>query len=605
MSKASIRMASSSKHACAALAAALLILVAAPSAKADPAWQLEANLPIPPGSIFLGPLGAPADLKCWSVSRCVLLTTGTGTGGFSTGIFYYNGAAWKQLSTVCGIEDPTYGRIVWGGPTDFWIIGRPSPPRGSAGSDGQGLCHFAKSPATGALEIVGSYSTRVEDPDRFLKVNSGACTASNDCWFGGAGEFKDENGNVVGGSPNGDRVGAFHLHWDGTKLKPVYVPPGRAVTDLESSGSKIFEGRRIGGAVGERREIVPVETVSPAPLLNRITAVPEINEPFEPDPLTAANSGDPGMGEATEVLTLDRDRLDASAGSLWAGGGSATSGAGFDPLAPFNRGPFAARLVGDTWNEVPLQPGVLTGSDTITDVAAMPGRDAAYAVVSGSVPAPKVARLASDGAVSLEDFATTDTRGSAAVVDCPALDNCWLATSLGWLYQYVDAEAPALPVDGEQAFQTLVNFRPNETVEQAIGDDPPVDDSLLFAPATQEPEVAAEQAPESATAAVRTVRSKLKGTRLTISFFVVRKARVTITARRKGKVVATAKSKLLRRGNHSLTLRLKRKQWPTRISMKVTEPRAASTSGITPPNNPFAAAAISSCFTPAAGTSCG
>ncbi len=65
-------------------------------------------------------------------------------------------------------------------------------------------------------------------------MNAAACNGPNDCWFGGIGSR----------DPTGTRVGAFHLHWDGSALRTVYnAGSGRGVSDLEAVG---FGLRRVG-----------------------------------------------------------------------------------------------------------------------------------------------------------------------------------------------------------------------------------------------------------------------------------------------------------------------------------------------------------------------
>ncbi len=100
------------------------------------------------------------------------------------------------------------------------------------------------------------------------------------------------------------------------------------------------------------------------------------------------------------------------------------------------------------------------------------------------------------------------------------------------------------------------------------------DDSQLFAPAPVEPPVV--QTPKVLKAAVRKVTSKLKGTTLIFTIRNIRKVRVSILGKRHGKIVAQAKSGLLRPGTHKVRMKLNTRHWPTKISMKVTEPSAKS-----------------------------
>ena len=93
------------------------------------------------------------------------------------GLFFWNGRAWGQLSTVCGGSGEA-SRIAWAGPDEFWVITEPSEPR--VGS-GLGLCHFKDG------VVVGSYSTPLQSPDPFRPMDAAACNGPSDCWFAGIG----------------------------------------------------------------------------------------------------------------------------------------------------------------------------------------------------------------------------------------------------------------------------------------------------------------------------------------------------------------------------------------------------------------------------------
>ena len=143
------------------------------------------------------PLGEPGDLSFWAPNRGLLTVDGNDT--IPRGIFSWNGQSWHQLATVCGGPGDT-ARIAWAGPDEFWVVSEPSLPR--AGS-GLALCHFKDG------QVVGSFSTPVEASDPFRQMLSAACNGPDDCWFGGVGSQ----------DALGERVGAFHLHWNGTALK--------------------------------------------------------------------------------------------------------------------------------------------------------------------------------------------------------------------------------------------------------------------------------------------------------------------------------------------------------------------------------------------------
>ncbi len=326
-------MAHSTSRRRAGLASALIALIAlvalagpgggGPARAADPAiWRLEQPLP-PEGVPFKVPLGDPGDLSFWAPNRGLL--TVAGNDAIPRGIFSWNGRSWHQLATVCGGTGDT-ARIAWAGPREFWVVSVPSPPRGGGGL---ALCRFKDG------EVVGSWSTRVDAADPFRQMDSAACNGANDCWFGGIGSQ----------DALGERIGAFHLHWNGTRLETVYGPQGRGVSDIELHDGTFYESTFAGRSAENRSQLVQLaEPESPPRLLHTIQ--PDrtfVNDPFVPLPL----SGVPDDG--AELLALDGDGE-----NLWAVGGGAASGPSAPPGGSVPRPPLAARLVGESFQEVPV-----------------------------------------------------------------------------------------------------------------------------------------------------------------------------------------------------------------------------------------------------------
>ena len=218
------------RYLAATLLSALMAAVCAGGALADPTWKLE-QPPPPPGASFSVPLGKPGDLQFLAPNYGLLAVEGNAT--VPPGLFFYDGAGWHQLSTVCGGPGRT-SRIAIASPREFWTITLPSKPRRPA--QGTALCHFRDG------LVVASYSTQDQSPDPFREMTAAACNGPSDCWFGGIGAE----------DATGERRGAFHLHWDGTALKTVYAPQGRGVTDIEAHvGGTFFETARIAKFVGE------------------------------------------------------------------------------------------------------------------------------------------------------------------------------------------------------------------------------------------------------------------------------------------------------------------------------------------------------------------
>ncbi|HEY5815223.1 MAG TPA: hypothetical protein VIS95_02665 [Solirubrobacterales bacterium] len=536
-----------SRQATAALAALVIVAVLLPgrAVAAEPIWRLE-QPPPPAGVPFKVPLGAPGDLEFWAPNRGLLTVEGNDT--IPRGLYSWDGQSWHPLATVCGGPGDT-ARIAWAGPTEFWVVSEPSLPRRGSGL---ALCRFKDG------QVVGSWSTRPEAADPFRQMMSATCNGPSDCWFGGVGSQ----------DTLGERIGAFHLHWNGSDLFSVYGPQGRGVSDMQFHQGALFESTLVGRSPENRTEPVDLAELEPVPrLIHRIVGTTFANDPFEPAPLEA------GPDDGTELLALDSDGAD-----LWAVGGGAASG----PSAPVGgtvpRPPLAARLVGGAFEELDLTGAEFGAADRFGDVAAIPGADDALATVvpfsdrRSTNSKATVARIDADGTTTTTRLpAAGSGRGSAARVECPSPTECWMVTWAGWLFRYSDGTP--LPRDTDPAFQGTIEFRPNESAEQFVPDRLPVDDSQLFAPP---PLPLVEEAPKGGRVKrlpplLRRVESDLRGLRLTVSFTLTRRARVTLLAKRGGRTVARTPPKVLGPGRHSLSLRLSRDRYPTRLAFKTKE----------------------------------
>jgi len=514
--------------------------IGANDARADaPIWRLE-QPPPPQGVPFKVPLGAPGDLSFWAPNRGLLTVEGNST--IPRGIYSWNGQSWHQLATVCGGPAET-ARIAWAGPDEFWVVSEPSLPR--AGS-GLSLCRFKGG------QVVGSWSTRVDAADPFRQMLSATCNGPNDCWFGGVGSQ----------DALGARIGAFHLHWDGTALQTIYGPQGRAVSDMEFHQGRLFESTMVGRGPGNRVDPVDLAEPEPVPrLLHAIGGTSFGNDPFLPQAL-------PGVpADGTELLALDSDGTD-----LWAVGGGAASGPSAPAEGAVARPPVAVRLVGSAFQQLSLS-GDFGATDRLGDVAAMPGSDSALATVvpygerHSTNSKAAVALIAPDGSATTTRLPTSGAgRGSAARIACPAPNDCWLATWGGWLFHYSDGTP--LPVDADPAFQGTIVFRPNEAAEQFIPDALPADDSQLFAPAPLEDAKAKETRTRRLPPLLKRIQSDLEGLTLTVSFTVTRRAKVALIGKRGGRTVARTPLRLFAPGRHALSLQVSRDRYPTKLAFR-------------------------------------
>lgn len=538
-----------SRRATAALAAILVVAALVPAgAAAEPIWRLE-QPPPPEGAPFKVPLGAPGDLEFWAPNRGLLSIEGNAT--IPRGLYSWNGQSWHQLATVCGGPGET-ARIAWAGPTEFWVVSEPSEPRRGSGL---ALCRFKDG------EVAGSWSTRVDAPNPFRQMASATCNGPNDCWFGGIGAQ----------DALGERIGGFHLHWNGSDLEIVYGPQGRAISDMEFHQGQLFESTLIGRSPENRDDPVDLAEPETEPHLIHRVGSAFANDPFLPAPLVEVPA------DGSELLALDSRDAD-----LWAVGGGAASGPSAPAEGAVARPPLAARLVGDAFQEVSLKAPAKTfgPTDRLGDVAVIPGSggEALVTVVPFAErrsinSKATVARIAPDGTAIATRLPTAGSgRGSAARIECPSSDECWMVTWAGWIFRY--SEGGSLPLDTEPAFEGTIEFRPNESAEQFIPDRLPVDDSLLFAPPPLELDPTAPPPGGKVRRLpplLKKIRSRLRGLRLTVSFTLTRRARVGLLAKRGGRTVARTRPRVYRPGRRKLALRLSRKRYPTRLAFRTTE----------------------------------
>jgi hypothetical protein len=528
--------------ALAVVVAAALMLVPRESRAAEPIWRLE-QPPPPAGAPFKVPLGAPGDLQFWAPNRGLLTIEGNDT--IPPGIFSWDGQSWHQLATVCGGPAET-ARIAWAGPTEFWVVSEPSLPRHGSGL---ALCRFKDG------QVVGSWSTRTDSPDPFRQMMSAACNGPNDCWFGGVGSE----------DTLGERVGAYHLHWNGSDLLSRYGPQGRGVTDMQFHAGALYESTLVGRSPENRTEPVDLAEPELVPrLIHEISGTTFTNAPFVP---AVGSNGE------SELLAMDSDGT-----NLWAVGGGAASGPAAPDASAVARKPLATRLVGKAFQELTLSGAAFGELDRLGDVAAIPGTDEAMAAVvpfadRRSVNAKAtVARIAPDGTTTTTQLPVAGAgRGSAARIACPAPNDCWMVTWAGWLFHYSDGTP--LPRDTDPAFQGTIEFRPNESAEQFVPDRLPIDDSQLFAPP---PLPLVEETPKGGRvkrlpSLLRGVKSRLRGLRLTVTFTLTRRARVRLLAKRGGRTVAWTPPRVLAPGQRSLSLQLSRDHYPTRLAFETKE----------------------------------
>jgi hypothetical protein len=600
---------------------ALLMLGAlaqASAAMGEATWQFapaEAP-PAPPGTpqqTLPVPLGKVGAISFWSPNRGLLIDEGTtgGNAGCRTttatavpcGLYAYNGRGWHLLSTVCGAGE---GRIAWAGPDDFWTISDQRPgqlTKTTVNSRSVSLCHFEGG------NVVASYATPFELPNSYRQMDAAACDrqevgsephdSETDCWFGG----------LLGVPPN---TGAFHLHWDGEtqKLTAVYSPEDHAVSSMAVDKP---------GALLESVEINPVaigddfsgENEAHPFVLHQIDSSGFHGLLIE-DPSCAQLNTCPPLpnyeGVAPSTIAGFSLSSDYSAANpepqVWAA-------AGLPPRPQASTHSIVLRYSHGSWTQAldVNHPGTY-GSEAekraakadleagLQQVAAEPGEPAAWATVVSKDEEAHVDRLTVNGAASASDHTGTiaqkvvlgeaqhaGQRGSAGPIACPTRNDCWLATSKGWLFHlteeannpswaagYPEDEDPNFANSTRSGFAGVISFRPiDEGVPQLPPNEPPPDTSQAnqLPEPLKPPEPTAETPVFSQRALIVGLHSRVVHRyTLELTFKLVADAHVQLIARRHRRPVAQTARRMLKAGKRRLTLRLNPHRWPNELDLK-------------------------------------
>jgi hypothetical protein len=545
-------------------------------------WRLEQPAPpsAPPGvqgsSTPIG-LGRIGDMEFWAPNHGLLITAGNGST-IAPGLWAYDGAGWHQLSTVCGATD---GRIAWAGADEFWTISDGRPGQASVNGNippttDNTLCHFSGG------QVVGSYASPAFQANSYQPMHAAGCIVpaparvQSDCWF-------------AGDPLPAPQVGAFHLYWDGHALHAEPNPQGHTVGDMRAFEGRLYESVRIRPSFNppepsEEDQVTEPESAVEPSLLHEISpagvqptfvsllpGVPSYGPEVFPSDLRSLRLG--ADGEALWGAAGPLDELETPPGSLMGevtvlryaqGQWSQVLGAGTDPA---EGNPFAHEVV--------------------EGVAAEPATESAWMALDSqedsAQPSPtalaKVARITAAGTVSdIEELPSVQEReegvgpkGGAAKIACPAVHDCWLTTTQGWLFHLSDGSSP--PHDEDPAFAKLITYRPpDEGVPQVVPDAPPADDSgLLGEPPPISSLLTTKESTELRIAVplLSDVHSRLvHGSALELRFKLAVKARVRLIAKRRKQVVASTPMRTLARGKHSLLLQLNPRRWPTKLSLQ-------------------------------------
>jgi hypothetical protein len=597
--------------ATAALAGALA--GASTAAGAEASWRFAPVLPppAPEGTEATGadpvPLGHIGEISFWAPNHGLLITGGSGSSCAESanalipcGLFAYNGTGWHLLSTVCGGAE---GRIAWAGPDEFWTIADQRPGQAVLSAGGYGnisLCHFAVGEEGGrqALQVVGSYALPLEQPDSYLPMDAAACLSPEDCWFGGQ----------LGRAPN---RGAFHLHWDGSSISVVYSPQVHAIASMAVyRPGVLFESVALGpldsysgedpahpyllhqlDAAGSDEQIAGV--LMPNAACATLTFCPPL-----PDYGFDAKGEAVAPGTLTG-LSLASDYLpgvpEPAHPQLWA-----VAGAVRKPETKPGEGvahPIVLRYSEGAWTQVVGGPDP-GGDDPFgtaeqpDGVAPEPGVAAAWVTLApypGSTAQNEahVAHVSAAGKISEEALGSAQgvgARGPAGAIACPAPEDCWLATTHGWLFHYTNSHEP--PPDEDPDFAGVVTFRPADGGVPVLPSiEPPPDDSLAnqLPPPPPPPPAAQPQQTLQRKPLVTDMRARVtRSHTLELSFRLTVKAHVQLLANHGRSQVARTPRETLRAGRHVLALQLDPKRWPTKLKLNATPLEPLPTVAVSP-----------------------
>jgi hypothetical protein len=571
------RQAKSPPRLAVALALAVLLLLAGLTARAAAAgleWRLEQ--PPPPEAERSGPipLGRVGDIEFQSPNLGLLITAGNGST-IKPGVWAYTGRGWHELAIVCGASD---GRIAWTGADEFWTIsdGRPGQANGPQGQlpdlEDDTLCRFADG------GVAESFATLAFQSNSYESMEAAGCIDPSDCWFGG---------DVL---PQTSPPGAFHLHWNGRTMTAEPDGEEHAVRDMRPFDGHLYESVQL--LSGERGPENGEELGNPS-ALHRI----------EPEEDLAANGGSPfallfnhtelelpGEGNKFSYLNLGTD-----AEALWAAAGPSSEAS--DEQVTVLRKALAgewkqvigakaaeeAEQAGESRGE-PLPPAADPDDDAVTAIAAEPGSGGAWIALDTHTdvehPSPTaralLAHISADGTVSEEQELPAEGTpgGAASKLTCPAVHDCWMVTTQGWLYHLAEEGELELPEDSDPAFSHLITFRPpDESTPEVPPVTLPVDDSGLLGepPAAASALTEASSGPEARVTVplLSNLHSRVvHGSTLELRFHLAVKARVRLLAKRRKSVVASTPMKTFAAGNRKLLLRLEAKRWPTKLDLE-------------------------------------
>ena len=257
------------------------------------------------------------------------------------------------------------------------------------------------------------------------------------------------------------QVGSFHLHWNGVSLEEEpYLGERFPVDDMRAFGGRIYES-----VLAEPR--APTEPpIAITPALHAINPA-GVTPMFEPE--DEAGAGLPIYEPEEPAQALGYLHLSGAGAALWAAAGPRKApgqltvavreeGGWRLLIGPESAGGAQLGHVlspGEEGEEEQFFEGPVSHA-SVTAIAAEPGTGSAWIGLSvhGAERAVLIHVDSSGHLLGERTFPSAEERaagvgekGGAASLACPAANDCWLATTQGWLYHLALAGERTLPAN--------------------------------------------------------------------------------------------------------------------------------------------------------------
>ena len=548
-------------------------------------------------------------------------TVGDASSTTAFGVWLFNGVRWFPDPTFPGQSVCRGNKVLWAGKRDYWLVG-------SRQGNWPALCRFDGvsfewQPVDVPSATLARVPLDVAGRRRAGAISAGACNAWDDCWFfGGFGTVVHWNGQALSDATP-DVASQPWLGGDATA----------AVARRTAAGAPFGLVTRTTGGGQKGDQLPPRPDGSPPPELFGATG-----GAFAPLPLVPPSVAQPGDPYRTDLVAVDADPQ----GRSWAAGRPVGDRVAFfedpqnpgatdrrvatsepSPLLPANADGTARPCPGTPpdqfryanqrdgedaflWSSIAVlgdTGAALAGGQMRAGAPARTGfndddsREPVLALVRCDAP-PVITRFrATDPTATSPSVGpvAADRFGTVTAVAAAAGNDAWTATTRGRLLQPSDPSRDI--VQAPHLYRMTDGLPPNspagdddEPRPLVFQEDPPI---IVEAPPDPEPEpvpdtTTTQRAPPITRqvrqkASVYGVRAKLRKRKgelhLEISFKLRRPVTLGVEALRRDKVVSRSPVKRFTGKSGTLTLRLSRKRWPTRIRfvLKATKPAAVGT----------------------------